>query len=234
MPLIPASKIKQQLDAVIIQAETKEPLLAKRLKEFKSWISPKKDGLLNSKRHALGFLKELIDDCNFWLIIQPLSKTDRAELFDGLDISPAKRYWYEILLPAWFHERDPHSPIWKQKIMSGEFQNSDDQTISQLNDAIMDQGGSAVWRYILDLSMATDLLVTGSTQQALCIQLTSITDPWLEDKSQKWSKTLRHWKIPRGLLLSYSKVNANYSGLAKITLNYSDILAPGRYTVEKT
>jgi hypothetical protein len=136
-------------------------------------------------------------------------------------------------LPAWFQESDPHSPTWKKKIMSGEFQNSDNHAISQLNHAIMNQGGSAVWRYILDLSMATDLLVAGSTQQALCVQLTSITDPWLDDKSQKWSKTLRYWKIPRGLLLSYSKVNADYQGLAKMALNYGDRLAAGSYTVEK-
>lgn len=194
MPLIPASQIKQQLDAVIIHAETIEPLLAKRLKEFRTWISQKKDGLLTSKPHILGLLKELIEDCKFWLIVQPLSEVDRTEIYNDFKVTPAQRYWFEVLFPAWFQERDPHSPSWKQKIMSGEFHNSDDKTICQLAYAISDQGGSALWRYILDLSMATDLLITGSKQQALCVQLTSLTDPWLNDKSQKWA-WFKNWGI---------------------------------------
>jgi hypothetical protein len=142
----------------------------------------------------------------------------------------AKQYWFDVLFPTWLHERDPQSPIWKQKIMAGEFRNTDDATITQMERAINAQQGSVVRRYILDLSMATDLLIAGS-QQPLCVQLTSVTGQWLPEKVEKWQNTLMYWQILRGLMLSYAMVNTDYQSLAKVALQHSDTLAPRSYTV---
>ena len=233
MSLNPASEIKQQLDALIIQIEALEPRLARRLRDFRSWIGQKKDGLLTSKPEILEFLRELIEDCKFWIIIHPLSPSDRIEVYDDIDIPLSQRYWFDVLFPAWFQEPDPKSSIWKKKMMAGDLQNSDDDTIAKLAYGISSQGGNAIWRYILDLSMATDLLIAGSQPEALCVQLTSVQGESLADKSRYWRKTLKYWNIPRGLLLSYSLTNANYQDLARVTLEYGDTLAPDRYTVEE-
>lgn len=233
MSLNPAFEIKQKLDALIIRVESVEPRLAKRLTDFKSWISQKKDGLLTSKPQVLDFLQELIGDCNFWIIVQPLSLIDRTEIYDANGVTPAKRHWFDVLFPAWFQEPDPKSSIWKKKMMAGDFQNSDDDTIAKLEHGIISQGGSVIWRYILDLSMATDLLITGSRSEALCVQLTSIRGDSLDDKSQKWKETLQYWNIPRGLLLSYSLTRANYQDLARVALDSSDGIPPDQYVIKE-
>jgi hypothetical protein len=232
MPRMSASQIKVQLDELIAQAELVEPDLANRIREFKRWIVKKKDGLLDSKPYVLDLLQEIIQDSRFWLIIKPLSSIERLELYQENNISLAKQYWFDVLFPTWLHERDPQSPIWKQKIMAGEFRNTDGATITQMERAIMAQQGSVVRRYILDLSMATDLLIAGN-QQPLCVQLTSLAGQWLPEKVEKWQKILMDWRILRGLMLSYAMVNTDYRSLAEVALQHSDSLAPGSYTVVK-
>jgi hypothetical protein len=225
-----ASQMKVQLNELIAQAELVEPDLANRIKELKRWIAKKKDGLLDSKPYVLDILQEIILDSRFWLIITPLSSIERLEIYQESNISLAKQYWFDVLFPTWLHEHDPQSPIWKQKIMAGEFRNTDNASIMQMERAITAHQGSVVRRYVLDLSMATDLLIAGD-QQPLCIQLTSLSAEWLPEKVGKWQETLMYWQILRGLMLSYAMVNTDYRSLAKVALRHSDTLASGSYTV---
>lgn len=229
MPKRPAHTIREDLNYLILQSESVDSNLAKRLKEIQQWIGKKKDGFLNSRPYVLDFLEELLRDSRFWLIIKPLSLIDRQEIYQARSISVARQYWLEVLFPAWINERDHHFPVWKQKMMSGEFQSADDTTIKQMMAAISSQNGSVMRRYILDLSMATDLLI--ARQSSLCIQLTSVTGRHLTEKQRKWQATLTYWQIRRGLLLSYSMMNPDYQKLARIALQESDSLPMERYNV---
>jgi hypothetical protein len=231
MSRLSASQIKDRLDELILKAAVSEPQLADRLVEFKQWIAKKKDGSLTSKRYVLDFLRELIQDSEFWLIIRTMPMGDRVELYEVAEISLAERYWLDELFPTWFMEADPKSSTWKEKMMSGEFQSYDNQAISQLERTIVYQGGSAAKRYILDLSMATDIVVV-KTQEPLCTQITSITGDNLTLKAAKWEETLKYWFILRGLILSYSKRRVDYQDLAKTILECSDTLAKDVYTVD--
>lgn len=230
MSKIPAASIKPKLDGLIEQATISEPKLADRLKELKQWITKVKPGLLTAKPYVLGLLSEVVQDSDFWLITQDLTAAEKAEIYDLKDTPKAERYWLDELFPLWFSERDPKSPQWKQKMMAGKFQAYDHQNIANFEQAIRTQGGSATCRYILDLAMATDVLVV-HTQDGLCVQLTSQTGENLTPKARKWEETLMYWSILRGLLLSYANVEVDYQNLAKITLQHSDTLPNGSYTI---
>jgi len=65
-------------------------------------------------------------------------------------------------------------------MMAGNFNQNDAALISSLSNEIEGLGGSYIWRYILDLSMATDLAVVAHLGFR-CVQLT-ITGKWLTDK----------------------------------------------------
>jgi hypothetical protein len=117
---LPPAKIREYLDTVIERATINEPLLAKRLREIKKWIAEKKDGLLISKNHILELLTEIILDSELWLNISRLSDDERLFFYQDNQITAAEILWFEQLFPRWFRERDPQSPIWKQKIMAGE------------------------------------------------------------------------------------------------------------------
>jgi len=54
-----------------------------------------------------------------------------------------------------------------------------------------------------DLSMTTDIIVSGSQNQPLCVQITSLAEEFLLDKVTDWKDRLIFWEIERGLLLSY-------------------------------
>jgi hypothetical protein len=223
------SQIRQYLDTVINKATNQEPLLAKRLRDFRKWIAQKKDGLLTSKRQVLDLLTELILDSELWLNLSSLSPDEKQQFYQENQFTPSEKYWFDELFPAWFSERDPQSPIWKQKIMAGEFSQSDETVITSLQNEIENQYGSSLWRYLLDLSMVTDLVVSGYSEKALSVQLTTLSGQWLDHKERDWQKILTYWQIKRGLLVSYSPKNLNYPHLVHEILRECDDLADNRY-----
>jgi hypothetical protein len=224
------SEIKQYLDAVIEKAAISEPLLANRLRDLKKWIATKKDGFLSSKVQVLDLLTEVVIDSELWLNLSELSSNERLAFYEEEQLTSAEKFWIDVLFPSWFKERDPHSPIWKQKIMAGEFPQNDEKLIGTLQEEIENFGGSTLWRYILDLSMATDLLVAGDLETPICVQLTTNSGEWLNSKNFKWKEILFYWNIPRGLLISYSPKRLNYSCLAKVILQDSDTLPHSCYS----
>jgi hypothetical protein len=199
---IQAKDIEQTLRHLIADAMQMSPLLANRLNEIWRWIKNKKLGQLMSKPHVMYFLDELFKDSRFWLDLNTLEPTVRQTY--EKEMTPPERYWYTELFPRWFKERDPKLSIWQRKLMAGEFTQKDKELIDDLCDRVDKQQGSSWDAYILDLSMATDLIVSAVKEKPLCIQLTTLSSQLSEEKKEQWELTLRYWSIQRGLFVNFN------------------------------
>ena len=114
--------------------------------------------------------------------------------------------------------------------MSGEFSGEDSELIALVVDSIQRRGGSVVKRYIADFSMATDIIVSSSYDTSLCVQLTSLSEDFFQDKFNNWESTLRFWKIDKGLLLSYNPGVTDFvDRIVNVTLYNSNNLETGIY-----
>ncbi len=224
-----ATEIKDKLHSLIEQASSIDPHLARRLSEINRWVKNIKPGSLTAKPYVLAFLLEVITDSTIWLIIQSLpSPEEKQAKFEQMTAN--ERYWYSYLFPKWINASDSKFYIWKQKLMSGEFNQVDDDIIKNIAQDIASREGSFWQRYIADLSMATDLIVSNHNQQPLCIQVTSVSKELHQQKCQAWENTLRSWEIKRGLFLSYNPQDTNFiHQLVNVALYNSDYLASGKY-----
>lgn len=215
--------IRLELSKLIEEAESDFPNLAARLDEIKRWIAKKKSALLMRKKHVMRLLTELVDDTTFWLTVQSLSEEDRSAEFSQL--SPAEQYWYKYLFPAWFNEQDPKLPIWKKKLMADAFEASDTLVIDNICRQIEFYGGTTLNPYIADLSMATDLIASGTGSLVLCVQLTSVRGNHAIQKKRQWLLTLKRWGIQRGLFISFNPMKEQVeSKIGKGIFKFSDQL----------
>jgi hypothetical protein len=224
---IQAKDIEPELKRLIAEARPVEPGLADRLDEIRRWIKAKKPGQLMSKRHVMDFLVELYVDARVWLDLQALESRARQACVDQM--TPAEQYWYTELFPRWFNEPDPKLFIWKQKLMAGEFDQEDKELIDSLCDCIDQRQGSSWACYILDLSMATDLLASGTLKTPLSVQLTTLSSQLSVDKKARWELTLRYWKIQRALFVSFNPMRDSALLESRI-LQESDRLPASCYT----
>ncbi|YAF94732.1 MAG: hypothetical protein AB3A66_19365 [Nodularia sp. CChRGM 3473] len=224
-----AQEIKEQLKSLIEQASSIDPNLAKKLSDINRWVKNIKPGSLTAKPFVLAFLLEVITDSTIWLIIKSLpSKEEQTAKFEQM--TPNERYWYSYLFPKWINATDSKFYIWKQKLMAGEFNQGDDDIIKAIAQDIVQREGSVWQRYIADLSMATDLIVSSHQAKPLCIQVTSVSEEFNHQKYHYWQNTLHSWEIERGLFLSYNPKNANYiKQLVNIAMYNSDCLSGGKY-----
>jgi len=156
-----ATEIRLQLRALIAQASTVKPSLAVRLSNLMRWIKNKTDKQITQKTSVVDFLSEIIRDSDFWLLLQTLTPEQKQQFYIDMEISPAERYWFDVLFPLWFDEPDPKLDIWKKELMAGNFSGDDMRIIRAVSLEIKKLGGSCLWKYPLDLSMATDLLAIG-------------------------------------------------------------------------
>ena len=225
---IPASSIKSELEQLIQQATHEEPLLAERLRWFARWIRDKKTGLLQSKRYVMDFLIELIVDSQVWLAFKAIPPEQKELFWQEAGMLPPERFWYETLFPRWFSESDPKMTIWTKRMMAGDFGQADAEVLERFLTAIERQGGNTFTCYILDLAMATDLLISGFSNDPLAVQITTQSANWSEDKQTFWHNTLLYWKIERGIFLSYNPQNS-IDEMAKLLLQYSDSLSRNCY-----
>ncbi|MEH2245160.1 hypothetical protein [Nostoc sp.] len=222
-----AKEIKEKLKSLIEQASSIDHNLARRLDEINRWVKDIKPGSLTAKPFVLAFLLEVITDSTIWLIIKSLPSEEQKAKFEQM--TPIERYWYGYLFPRWFNASDSKFYIWKQKLMTGEFNQVDHDIIKSIAQDIVQREGSFWQRYIADLSMATDLIVSRNNQP-LCIQVTSVSEELNQQKYQAWQNTLRSWEIERGLFLSYNPKNANFvKQLVNVALYNSDYLSGGKY-----
>ncbi|MBW4555297.1 MAG: hypothetical protein KME59_05045 [Trichormus sp. ATA11-4-KO1] len=224
-----AQEIKEQLKSLIEQASSIDTNLAKKLSEINRWVKNIKPGSLTAKPFVLAFLLEVITDSTIWLIIKSLpSEEEQTAKFEQM--TPNERYWYSYLFPKWINATDSKFYIWKQKLMAGEFNQGDDDIIKAIAQDIVQREGSVWQRYIADLSMATDLIVSSHQAKPLCIQVTSVSEEFNHQKYHYWQNTLHSWEIERGLFLSYNPKNANYiKQLVNIAMYNSDCLSGGKY-----
>ncbi|MEQ9621620.1 MAG: hypothetical protein RLO37_06670 [Coleofasciculus chthonoplastes F1-TOW-03] len=211
------------------KASSIEPCLAKRLDEINRWVKDIKPGSLTAKKFVMAFLLEVIRDADVWLKIKSLTS---PELQDSAfeQMTPTERYWYRYLFPLWLNSNDPKFYIWKQKLMSCEFSQTDDDILNSIAQTIESRGGTVWRRYIADFSMATDLIVSYRQRKPLCLQVTSVSHDYSQKKYESWQNTLQMWVIDRGLFLSYNPGKPDFlEQLVTITLHNSDFLPLGRY-----
>lgn len=193
--------------------------ISNRLREIYLWIKKKKQGLLNRKKFVMDFLVELLGDLEIYWQLENLSPQDKQSVIESL--STVEQYWYLDLFPSWLQEEDPKLTIWKKKLMSEDFTGEDSKLIAEINKQIKLLNGEIIYRYILDLSMATDILVSSYKKEPLSVQLTTVSNLYLEEKQDNWLMTIIYWHIKRSLLLSYNpKMSTEY--IAKFILNQSE------------
>ncbi|MDY7007314.1 MAG: hypothetical protein SWX82_26140 [Cyanobacteriota bacterium] len=207
--ILQAREIKAQLKSLIQEASSVDLDLAKRLDEVNKWIKHLKPGTLTTKKFVMLFLKQLIQDSQIFLILKSISKEiERKSYYQKM--TSTEQYWYKELFPKWLQEKDPKFYIWKKKLMSGKFTQKDREIIKAIANQIELNQGTVLQRYIIDLSMATDIIVSGSQEKPLCIQLTSLSKKFAKDKAEKWQDTLVFWEIDKGLFLSYNPGKHNF------------------------
>jgi FAD/FMN-containing dehydrogenase len=220
--------VQEKPRSLLQEATTIDPALAKRLDEINRWVKDLKPGKLTTKRAVMAFLLEVITDATLWLILKAqLLEEQRVAL---LQLSPPQRYWYSELFPRWLEENDPKFYLWRQKLMAGAFSAADEKVIQAVAKAVNQQEGEFWRRYIADLSMATDLIVSHRQQQSLSTQITSLSDEYSQQKYADWKTTLQSWRIERGLFISYNPGMPDYiQQLALLALGSSDTLESGNY-----
>jgi hypothetical protein len=224
-----ANKIELKLKELSRLASLEEPGLAHRLDEVRRWIKDIRPGLLVRKNVLMAFLLELIGDADFWLNLKSLTEEEKQLFLNHLP-SPV-RYWYEVLFPKWFNENDSRFYIWKQKLRSGEFDREDAELIEAIAALVASREGTVVHRYIADLSMATDVIVSSSsTGKPLCVQLTTMSDEFSEEKYNEWKDTLQQWRIERGIFVSYNPGQEEFvDRLVNVVLHNSNHLQQEKY-----
>lgn len=222
-------EIQDKLKSLIEEASAIDSSLATRLDEIYRWVKDVKPGSLTAKKFVSLFLLQIIKDAEAWLIVKSLpSQEEQQSAFDALQ--PTLKYWYSYLFPKWLSENDPKFYIWRQKLMAEEFSQEDTRLLEAVANTVTRRGGNVVQRYIADLSMATDIIVSSKQNKSLCIQLTTLSDEFSQNKSEDWENTLQFWEIERGLFLSYNPTAANYvNQIVNIALYNSNHLKTGVY-----
>ncbi len=224
-----AKDIKNRLKYLIREASIVDPNLARRLDEINRWVKDLKPGSLTAKKFVILFLEQVIRDSEAWLRVKSLPTYEEQQAaFNAL--KPSLKFWYGYLFPKWLSENDSKFYIWRQKLKSGEFSGEDADLIASVVNNIQRRGGTVVKRYIADLSMATDIIVSSGYDKPLCVQLTSLSEEFYQEKSHNWESTLRFWKIDKGLLLSYNPGVTDFvDRIVNVTLYNSNNLETGIY-----
>lgn len=221
---LPAATINSALNSAIEEAQLLEPQLSERLHFLKRRIKSLTPGNLLQKRILLDFLTEVIEDSKLWLTLKASTLDEQKQILNQMTTS--ERYWYEFLFPVWFSQFDQKLSNWIGELKKGNFERDDEALVNALSEKIEDQERDCYWGFILDLSMATDLIVGNRSGLAVCAQLTTVNKDFAEPKKDSWELTLRYWKIERGLFVSFNP-SGNYgdvTNLAEFLLRKGDDL----------
>ncbi|MBD2387959.1 hypothetical protein [Cylindrospermum sp. FACHB-282] len=224
-----AKNIKDRLKSLIKEASAIDPSLEKRLNQIYRWVKDVKPGSLTANKFVLFFLQQITRDSRTWLDIKSLaSEEEQQKYYERM--TPTERYWYSYLFPQWLKEDDPIFFKWKQKLMAGEFNQADTDILKAIATDIIRREGTFWQCYITDLSMATDIIVSGRQNKPLCVQITSLSDEYSQSKSDTWENTLVYWGIERGLFLSYNPGASNFvNQIVTVSLDNSNNLRIGIY-----
>lgn len=205
------------------------PALADKLDNLCRWIKGKSPGALRQKKYVAAVLVQLITDVKAWLQLHQLTDRDREIALRGM--APSQKYWFEFLLPQWFEKEDRFLPNWKQKLMQGEYRDDDEPFRNILVWRIRTLEGDSLWRFLMDLSMATDLIVSYN-DDVLCVQYTRSSEKNTVGKRNQWEDVLRYWDIKRGIFVRVDPKTRNQGiyQLAYLSLQESDHLPFGCYS----
>ena len=184
-------EIKDSLRDLIVEARPLYPKLADKLENLQRWIKNKKDGQLRNKKYVRYILFQLIVDVETFLAINDCPREDRNEIIK--DLSRSETYWYETLFHQWFMKEDKYLPTWKQKLMADEFTDDDDEYREELIKLVKQRDGGTCWRYILDLAMATDMIINSDSGYPICVQYTTNATEHTEAKIADWNKIIFYY-----------------------------------------
>ncbi len=214
-----------------------DPPLATRINKIGNLLMQQKDELLDQKQFLMAFLNEFCTDIKFYLSVKPILKnpdTSDTHITAVFGTQLTERYWYEVVFPMWINHDDPKFNRWMDKLLQGEPYPRDHDLVTNLVRQIKsDFLGDASHRYILDLSMATDLIASHipSDLFPVFVQLKGIPqyrnqqrNPDFVNEQQKWSKTCEYWNVKRALLISHDHTineKQNLSNLAGFILEQS-------------
>jgi hypothetical protein len=178
-------EIRDSLKDLIVEARSLYPKLADKLENLQRWIKNKKDGQLRNKKYVMSVLYQLVKDVKFYLFINKMP-TELKREFVKNNLVRSEQYWYEILFPHWFNLEDKYLPEWKKKLMGEQFTDDDKKTREDLIELIQIRKGATCWRYILDLSMATDIIINSETGRPICVQYTTNAEEYTDEKVERW------------------------------------------------
>lgn len=222
-------ELKNTLKLLIQEAALVDANLEKRLKQINRWLKNLKPGTLNTKKFLVLFLIQIIKDSQIFITLKKIENQEKKQFYYE-QLTPTEKYWYDELFPRWLNQNDPKYKLWKQKLMSGELIQQDMEIIANLVNTVESRGGTVLQRYIVDLSMATDLIVSFFQEKALCIQVTTLSGEFYQKKYEDWQNTLQTWNIDRGLFLSYNPSEQDLVNIVTNILLYnSDHLKTGKY-----
>jgi hypothetical protein len=188
---------------LIIEAKPLYPKLADKLENLQRWIRKKKDGQLKNKKYVISVLYQLLKDVKFYLFINKMSKDVKKEFVKN-KLGRSEQYWYETLFPQWFMKEDKYLPTWKQKLMADEFTDDDDEYREELIKLVKQQDGGTCWRYILDLAMATDMIINSDSGYPICVQYTTNATEHTEAKIADWNKIIFYYNINRAIFVHFN------------------------------
>lgn len=221
--------IKKKLDSLIKEASIIDHNLAVKLNQIKLWIKNVKSGKLVSKLFVVLFLRQFIADAEIILDIKGSVSEEEQQAFYQ-EMTPPEKYWYGELFPKWLGDSDPKFYFWRTKLMAGQFSQEDGEIIKSISGLIKRYSGKTLQRYILDLSMATDIIVSSNQEKPLCIQLTSQSEEFSQTKSNDWENILILWGVERGLFLSYNPGKPDFiNQIVNTALDNSNYLDMGIY-----
>ncbi len=116
--------------------------------------------------------------------------------------------------------------------MADKFEGSDASFIKGICNEIEVLGGTTLNPYIADLSMATDIIASGISELALCVQLTTIRISLTDQKQNDWLSTLKYWEIQRGLFISFNPAsNQIEKTIGDYVFRFCNNVTNGCYTV---
>lgn len=216
--------IKSELESLIKNVQPVEPDLANRLKQIKRSIKKFAPAEIMSRKILADFLSEVFEDSKLYLTLSICTVEEKQEIFENLTCS--EKYWYEVVFPNWFSKHDPNFSTWIGKMKSRQIGQNDKALIDVLSNEIENKGGDCFWGFILDLSMATDLVVSASLNMPLCVQLTTVSKKLSVAKKDSWEAVLCYWGLKRGLFVSFSPKGhyGNMANLADFLLQKGDDL----------
>lgn len=222
-PKINAKDIPLLLKNKSEEAAVIKPTLSKALQEIYDFFELEKStiGRLRRNESLANFLVEIIKDSDILIKMSYLNQEQRQYILS--QFNSAERYWLEQLFPRWLNQLDGKSHIWLEEIKSGQFVKMDHVVMNQVTKELLARNVSCACRFICDLSMATDLIASDN-QYYICIQLTSSqSDATLENKVERWSRTLDYWYIGRGLFVRYSQgIPSLFAAIAQKIIVYMD------------